>query len=85
MNTISTLLERFRHLVPQQHVVGDATVSVVYEMFGYQIARTDVHLQNNIIHITSAAALKHAIHLQKSDVLAKIRTQSGATYIKDIR
>jgi hypothetical protein len=85
MFNISTYLEKFQKIEPEGESVKRAAKSVILETFGVCVEKKDMAVRNGVLHISTAAALKNEIFMNKRGILKKTQETSRERSLGDIR
>jgi len=86
MMDLKGFLSRFSTLQAPEPLVKKATIKALKEVLGVAIKEEEVTLQNTVVVIHAANALKHAVLIKKPEILTLIQHElPGNVLVKDIR
>ena len=85
MFNISTYLEKFKKIEPEGESAKRAAEKAIFETLGVKIERKDMVMRNNTLHISTAAALRNEIFMNKKGILQKTQGEAGTRVLGDIR
>jgi predicted RNase H-like nuclease len=85
MEGLGKFLEKFKHIIPENHTVKDAIRECVSVVCFISLENKYITYKNYTIILSTCPTIKNEILLHKQSILEKIKTDYPDIYVLDIR
>jgi len=85
MILLSSLLEKYKNIVPTDSLKKEAVIEVISKCFQINLEKKDISLSNNVIYLKTSSKLKSEVFMHKIMILKNLKDILKQNAPNDIR
>lgn len=82
---IGDFLKKFKTLVPQEKIVKDELIRVVFDETGILLSKEEIFFHNCVVFLKTTPATKNELFMRKKNILVEMKKRLGDKSPQDIR